>query len=144
MHPENIEAYIQQKLRELDKKKDMQDVLYKGKLSFGIDSTTYGHLPGWQQLAKQKKRLVKLFWLNAILLSLMATVMAGHFFEGTIADWWKDAIRLLIKTGFILIIPVAGMYFNLFATFRQTEREVRKLIYQDMLAQLEREKEAVA
>ena len=140
---ENTEDYIRQKLSELATEKDMQDVVYKRRLSFGMDTATYSRLPGWQMLVNQKKRLVKLFWLNAIILSVMATFIAGDFFEGAAAAWWKDAIRLGLRSGIVLIFSVSVMYFSLFTDFRRTEREVRKLIYQDILFRLEKEKELV-
>ncbi|MDB5206903.1 MAG: hypothetical protein JWR72_1978 [Flavisolibacter sp.] len=70
MREGNLEAYIQKKLSELGKKKEMEEFIYKGKLSFGIDSTTYYRLPAWQNLTKQKKEMVKMIWINAFLLHL--------------------------------------------------------------------------
>jgi hypothetical protein len=143
MDADKLENYIGQKLAELDQQKDMQDVIHKGKLSFGMDSSAYSQLPVWQGLVKQKKLLVKLFWLDAVFLSLMAAFFAGNFFEGAINMWWKEILRLLINAAIVFVFAVAGMYFSLFTKFRKTEREVRKLIYQDILAQLKKSKEAV-
>ncbi len=39
MHTEELERYISKSLDDLDKQKDMQELIRKGKLSFGIDST---------------------------------------------------------------------------------------------------------
>ena len=138
VYEENLEAYIHKKLLELDKQKDMQDVIYKGRLSFGIDSTTYDHLPAWSSLVKEKKQLVRLFWLNAAFLSFITVFIAGDFFELPLINWWKDFVRLTLVAGFVMIVAVIGMYFSLFTKFRQTEREVRKLIYQDILFQLKK------
>ncbi|MBC7863497.1 MAG: hypothetical protein IAF38_11010 [Bacteroidia bacterium] len=143
-HEENLEAYIQKKLAELEKQKDMQDVIYKGKLSFGIDSTTYDHLPAWNGLVKEKKQLVRLFWANAAFLSFMTVFIAGDFFEIPLINLWRDIIRLMLMAGFVMIVAVMGMYFSLFTKFRQTEREVRKLIYQDILFQLKKEEKIAA
>jgi hypothetical protein len=139
MNREEIAAYIENKLVELDTQKDMHDTIYKGKLSFGIDSTTYSHLPAWNDLVKQKKQIVKLFWIDAFFTSFMAVLIAGNFFEAEIANWWKDLIRLILVAGIVMIFCVIGTYFSLFVKFRQTEREVRKLIYQDILFQLKKE-----
>lgn len=141
---ENVEAYIRQKLSELDKQKDMQDVVQKGKLSFGIDSATYSHLPAWYGLVKQKKQLIKMFWFGGLFLSVMATLIGGNFFEGMAVPWWKDAIRLAANAGIVFLFAVTGMCFSLFTLFRKTEREVRKLIYQDLLYQLKKENGVVA
>lgn len=139
MREEQLEIYIKHKLAELDKQKDMQDVIYKGKLSFGIDSTNYSHLPAWNNLVKQKKQLAKLFWVDAFFTSFMAVLIAGNFFEAEIANWWKDLIRLMLVAGIVMIFSVIGTYFSLFVKVRQTEREVRKLIYQDILFKLKGE-----
>lgn len=143
MHGEPLEIYIQKKLAELDKQKDMQDVIYKGKLSFGIDSTTYAHLPSWQNLVKQKKQMVKMVWTNAFFVALTTVAVVGNFFTKFEQNWIKALLGLVLLSGMITLFYVIGSFYSLFYQFRQTEREVRKLIYQDILFQLKKvEKES--
>ena len=144
MREENLEGYLQKKLAELDKQKDMQDIILKGKLSFGIDSTTFGHLPAWQDLVKKKKRLVKMVWLNALFTSLMVVFISGDFFTMQITDWWKDAIKLILTAVIVMLFYVISSFYSMFYEFRKTESEVRKLIYQDILFRLKKEEKLAA
>jgi hypothetical protein len=142
MTREKLEFYIRQKLEDLDKQKDMQDVINKGKLSFGIDSTTYSHLPAWPALVRESKQLKKLFWVEVFFIAFMTLLMGGNYFENGV--WWKDLIRLIISAGIAMIFGVAVYYFSFFVRVRRTEREVRKLIYQDILFQLNKEGKEIA
>ncbi|WP_121354066.1 hypothetical protein [Flavisolibacter nicotianae] len=63
MQEEKLSAYIRKRLAELDSQKDLKEIVYKGRLSFGVDSTVFGHLPAWKALVKQKKHLVKWIWI---------------------------------------------------------------------------------
>ena len=139
MPGERIEAYINKRLAELDKQKDMQDLTLKGKLSFGIDSVSYGHLPGWSTLVKQKKHMVKMVWLNAFFLSLIVVSIVGDYFDKYGQNWLKAVLVILAVTAIVMIVYVMAFFYNMFYHFRQTEREVRKLIYQDILQQLKKE-----
>ena len=139
MPEERIEAYINKRLAELDKQKDMQDLTLKGKLSFGIDSTSYSHLPGWDALVKQKRHMVKMVWLNAFFLSLIVVSIVGDYFDKYGQNWLKAVLVILAVTAIVMIVYVMAFFCNIFYHFRQTEREVRKLIYQDILSQLKKE-----
>lgn len=112
----------------------MQDVTYKGKVSFGIDSTTYSHLPAWSDLVRQKKQLVRILWLDAYFTSLMAVAIASNYFEKY--NWWQASLFIIAIAGVVMLFSTIISYFSLFVKFRQTEREIRKLIYQDILFQL--------
>ena len=50
---QHLETYLHQKLAELDAKKDMEEITSKGKISFGLSSEDYGHLPSWNNLVKK-------------------------------------------------------------------------------------------
>src|SRR4051812_44494279 len=67
----DLKNYIHSKLVELEKEKDMQDTVLKGRLSFGVDAATYGRLPAWPDLIRKKKQLVRWVWINAFLSSLL-------------------------------------------------------------------------
>lgn len=137
----NIENYINGKLAELEKGKDLQDALSNGRLSFGIDSDTYGHLPAWQGLVAQKKKLRRWIWLDAFLLSVTVVVMTKDVFEMFAKSWLTALLAILTLSAMIMLFFVVGAYYSLFIRFRRAEREVRKLIYQDILHQLKKEKE---
>jgi hypothetical protein len=57
-------------------------------------------------------------------------------------NWIKALAYWLLMSGVIMLFYVFSSYYSLFFQFRQTEREVRKLIYQDILFQLAKEKQA--
>lgn len=58
METERLQQYIQQKLQELEKGKDLNELNSQGKISFGVSSKDFGHLPSWKELIKKKKKLV--------------------------------------------------------------------------------------
>lgn len=139
MPQDRIEAYIHQRLAELDKQKDMQEVILKGKFSFGVDANHYGSLPGWSELVKQKKHMVKMVWINAIFLSLIIVGFVGDFLDRFSENWLKALVSMLFLSALVMVFYVMAFFYNIFYHFRQTEREVRKLIYQDILSQLKKE-----
>lgn len=143
MSGERIEDYIHQRLAELDEQKDMKEVTLKGKFSFGMDSTRYGHLPGWSALVNQKTHMVKMVWLNAFFLSLIVVSIVGDYFEKYGQNWLKALLVMLSITGLIMVVYVMAFFYNIFYHFRQTEREVRKLLYQDILSQLKKEEKEI-
>lgn len=144
MEEERIKEYIRQRLVELDKQKDMQEVINRGKFSFGVDSATYGHLPAWKDLVKKKKRLVKLIWVDAFLVSFTIIFITGDYANQFSQNWLTALLKLSLLAGGIVLFYVITAFFTLFLKFRQTEREVRKLIYQDLLFQLTKEEKKAA
>jgi hypothetical protein len=76
----DLQINIQHKLDELEKAKDMDDIRLRGKLSVGISSKEYGHLPAWNNLVKKKK------FLDAFFLSLMVVTITG--------DIWDNLIKI--------------------------------------------------
>ena len=144
MCEERIEAYIRQRMEQLEKGKDLQEVVYKGRFSFGIDEPTYGKLPGWKDLVQQKKRLVRTTWINAAFLALMVTAIAGDFIEKFSENWLKALLSLVFVSALIMLFYIVSAFHNQFFEFRKTERLVRKLIYQDILAELKKEEKEIA
>jgi hypothetical protein len=65
--------------------------------------------------------------------------VAGDFFSKWDEHWWKTILGWLLLSAAMMLLYVIVAYYSLFYQFRQTEREVRKLIYQDILFQLKRE-----
>ncbi|HET7897650.1 MAG TPA: hypothetical protein VFL47_08270 [Flavisolibacter sp.] len=141
MQQKQLETYIKKQLAELDKQKDLKDMIQKGRFSFGVDSTVYGHLPAWKNLVKQKKHLVKWIWMDAFLVSVTVVFTAGDYWEKFSQNWMKAAAALVALSACIMLFYVVSAFYTLFYNFRKTEREVRKLIYQDILFQLEKEKQ---
>lgn len=138
-----LEQYLQQRLTELDKEADLKEITTKGKLSFGIDSTTYAHLPAWKNLVQQKKKLVRWIWVDAFFLSLTVVFIASDYADKFSANWLKAALSLFFISGMVLLFFVVTAYYSLFYRFRKTEREVRKLIYQDILYRLQNSQKEV-
>ena len=81
MCEEGLTAYIHQRLDELDKQTDMNEVTNKGRLSFGIEVARYQELPAWQTLLKEKSRMVKMMWITTFFDSLLIVAVVGDFFE---------------------------------------------------------------
>ncbi|HEU4903417.1 MAG TPA: hypothetical protein VFT06_11515 [Flavisolibacter sp.] len=143
MQEEKLSAYIRKRLAELDSQKDLQEIVYKGRLSFGVDSTVFGHLPAWKALVKQKKHLVKWIWIDAFLVSVTIIFVTGDYYEKFAQNWLKATTALVLLSGCIMLFYVITAFYTLFYKFRKTEREIRKLIYQDILFQVEKEKTSV-
>ena len=137
----HLESYILQRLTELGKEKDMQEVTLKGKLSFGIDSTTYSHLPNWKNLVEKKNHLVKWLWLNAAFLSFIVTAIVSDTFS---SFQWISILKWIGVSVTVLFFVVIFFFYALFFQFRRTEREVRRLIYEDILHQLKKEEKEAA
>lgn len=138
-----LENHIQKKLADLDRQQDMQDAVHKGRFSFGLDQRTYGHLPAWNDVVQQRKKMIRVAWGLAFFVSLAVTGMASGFGERFSGNWVKTILLLFVVSAAATIFYVMGSFYSLFIEFRKTEREVRKLIYQDILFQLKREKDAV-
>lgn len=139
MELEKLENHINRKLASLEKGKDMEELTVKGRLSFGIDSREYGHLPAWDTLLKKKKQLRKMIWLNAVFVSMMAVAIVGDVGPKLEQNWLKGIAYFLFATGLIMFLNVIWSYYSLFFHFRQVEREIRKLIYQDILSEIKSE-----
>jgi hypothetical protein len=134
-----IEDYIYQRIAELESQKDMQEVTAKGRLSFGVDAARYGRLPAWDDLVKRKKQMVKMVWINAAFVSLTLVGMSNDYFENFGQNWLKALATWLTVSALMMLIYVVWSFYSVFYQFRMTEREVRKLIYQDILHQLKKE-----
>lgn len=139
MEKNDLKNYLEQRLQELEKKKDMEDVTYKGKFSFGLPSKDYAHLPAWNSLKKQKSIMVRLVWIEGVFLSLTVVGMTSDIWDKFSENWWKALLAYILLSFVVLIFFILLTYFNLFTQFRQTEREIRKLIYQDILHKMEKE-----
>ena len=138
-----IEQYIDSRLTELDQQKDLDTIWQKERFSFGMDSKKFSHLPAWKNLVAKKKQLISLTWLNAFVLSLTVIAISTEIWNKFQVNWIKALVYWLLMSGVIMLFYVFSSYYSLFFQFRQTEREVRKLIYQDILYQLAKEKQAI-
>ena len=136
---EGLKACLRTRLEALEKGEDLRDMQWNGKMSFGMDSRAYAHLPGWAELVKQKKKMVRSTWIGAFFLSLLITMFTedtiGNIFDHPlkgIAGWVLNAV------GITVLYTLSAFLFP-FYRFRQTERAVRRVIYQDLLHQIEKE-----
>ena len=137
MNNRELKAYLYYKLEELYQQKDMSEPLLNGKFSFGVDSGNYGHLPAWKTLVQKKKNLVRGIWVQAFLLSLIVVAITTDIWNKFELNWVKALTGWLLLAAFIMLLYVIQFYYSLFISFRNTEREVRKLIYQDLLLKLD-------
>ena len=136
----DIELYVKQKLAELEREKDMTDAIQRGRFSFGIDSRLYSYLPSWKQLVKKKKNLIRWIWIDAFLFSILGVGVFSGLWDSFDQNAIGTVIRWIFLSAFAMLLYVINSYHMLFIKFRETEREVRKLIYQDLLHQLKSEK----
>ncbi len=139
MEREKLVQHINSRLTALEKGKDMEELTVKGKLSFGIDSREYGHLPAWDTVLKRKKQLKRMIWMNAFFVSMMTVAIVGDIVTKFEQNWLKGFAYLIFTTAIIMFLNVIWSYYSLFFHFRQVEREIRKLIYEDILSELKTE-----
>jgi hypothetical protein len=132
----DLQAYIKSKLEELNQQKDLTEVTLNGKFSFGIESKKYSHLPAWKDLIRKKKSLVKWVWINSFVLSFFIIAATSNLWEGFAENWAKALISWIVISAFVTLFYVITSFYTIFLKFREAEREVRKLIYQDILERL--------
>lgn len=135
-----IEQYIDGKLAELDQQKELDTIWQKERFSFGMEAKKFAHLPAWKNLVAKKKQLISWTWLNAFFLSFMVVAISTEIWDKFQINWIKALVYWLLLSGIIMLFYVFSSFYSLFFRFRQTESEVRKLIYQDILYQLAKEK----
>ena len=139
MTNDQLKVYVKGKLADLEKERDMAEVANKGRLSFGLNSKDYKDLPSWQNLLRSKKSLVRVFWTSCFLISFIIVGIASNVVDGISVNWIKAIVTWISTSLFATLVYVFGFYFSLFYRVRKTEHEVRKLIYEDILARIEKE-----
>ena len=140
----SLEQYLEQKIADIDRQKDLVSSVSKGRFSFDMDETTYGHLPAWKTLIKEKKNLVKWIWIDSVFVSLIVVFFAGDYWEKFEQNWWKATIALLVISAIVMFLYIITAFYNLFVKFRMVDRQARKLIYLDILYRLQQEKETIS
>jgi hypothetical protein len=136
-----LKEHILQKLRELDKQVDMQDAIWKGRISFGMDARKYAHLPAWNELVRKKKRLIRWTWICAYVLSLILVFYSEDVMHNFSVNWLKTIVTWLVVSAVVMLFYVIQYNYTIFLQVRDTENEARKLIYQDILDQIENEQD---
>lgn len=140
MHNDQLKMYIEEKLADLNREKDMTEVVHKGRLSFGLSEKDYKHLPSWKELVRSKKKLIRVFWSGCFLISFAVVGLASNVAD-RLTHNWIEAVMVWIATSlFAMMLYVMAFNFSLFYQARKTEHEVRKLIYEDILNKMEKEK----
>jgi hypothetical protein len=139
-----LEQYLEQKIADIDRQKDLASSISRGRFSFDMDQTTYGHLPAWTSLVKEKKNLMKWIWLDAVFLSVFIVFLAGDYWERFETSGWKALVTMLAVSGLTMFLYIMLAYYNLFIKFRMVDRQARKLLYQDILYRLQQEKETIS
>jgi len=100
-------------------------------------------LPAWKDLIQKKKSLVLWIWIDAFILSLFIVAITNDLWNKFDQNWIKALIQWIVISAVIMVFYVITGYYTLFFKFRQTEREVRKLVYQDILYRLSKEENIV-
>ncbi|MGZ5192255.1 MAG: hypothetical protein ACXWCZ_14695 [Flavisolibacter sp.] len=118
----------------------MNGILYKSQFQSVINSKSYKHFPSWKGLQEKKKNIIRWIWIDAILLSILTTGMITEVWEKFEQNWFATVFTWLFLSAAAMLLYVISTYHTIYLKFRQTEHEVRKLIFQDLLLQLRREK----
>jgi hypothetical protein len=114
MTTDELKPYIEAKLAALKKEKDMNEVVNEGKLSFGLHPKDYKHLPSWNDLVRNKKKLVRVFWVNCFLVSFLIVGFSYSFGNNMEQNWVKSIIVVVGYSLGVTLLYVLGFYFSLF------------------------------
>lgn len=76
-------------------------------------------------------------WVNAFSVSAIAVLIIGDFADKFEKSWLLAIAYFIVVTAAIMFFDVIWSFYSVFYHFRQTEREIRKLIYQDLLQRME-------
>ncbi|HWJ89860.1 MAG TPA: hypothetical protein VNR87_02045 [Flavisolibacter sp.] len=140
----SLKEHIREKLRELDNPAKMQDAIWKDRISFGMESAKYAHLPAWKELVRKKKKLVRSTWINAYIVSLIIVFYSQDVVHNFSAHWVKTLVSWMVVSAIVMLFYVISYYYNIFFQVRDAETEARKLIYQDLLDQIKKVQTAEA
>lgn len=78
-------------------------------------------------------------WVGSVVLSFCVVGMIHSFDENFGENWFRTIVSWVAVSLFVMFFYVIWSYYSLFFHFRQAEREVRKLIYEDILHNLKKE-----
>lgn len=137
MDSELFKDYIRKKISEVDENRDIKEYTRRGRFNFGMNQHQYGHLPSWNFFAADKKKLVKLIWLQAFLSALTAFAFSENWDQ----EWWKVIIKMLIGATFFTLFFNITSYFSIAFEVNKVQKQVQKLLYEDLLYQLDKEQQ---
>ena len=118
----------------------MKHDVYNNKFQLLTESKSTSHLPSRKILQLKKKNIIRWIWINAILLSLLIACMITEVWEKLDQNRFATLFTWLLLSALATLLYVFSAYQSIYLKFRQTKREVRKLIFQDLLLQLKKEK----
>lgn len=127
------------KLSELAEIKSMDDYLNNNHLQHEAECQ-YKNLPSWKGLQKKKNNIVRWLIIDIVLLSVLTAGMIIEVWEIFGQNWFATVFTWLFLSASALLLYVISSYHAIYLKFRQTKREVRKIIFQDLLLQLKKEK----
>lgn len=133
----DLKNYIQQQISELDKNRDEQEYVRSGRFSFGLIKQQYEGLPSWESFVKAKKRLVRLIWLEAFFTMLMAAIFFTDAWDKFEQNWVKALVTLLAVTVLTTLFYSVSMFFSIAFEVNRVNKQVRRLIYEDLLRKME-------
>ncbi len=141
MRTDELKNYIGKKITEIEEHRDVTEYTKRGRFNFGIVQQQYGHLPSWALFVQGKKKLVRLIWIQAFFSALMAFAFADNWDH----EWWKIIIKMLIGALLFTLFFNIHAYFFIAFEVNRVQKKVQRLLYEDLLHQLEQnEKTEVA
>jgi hypothetical protein len=141
MEAHELENYLREKLTELGKNLDQKEYVLRGKLNFGINKAHYSHLPSWNEFIKSKRRLLRVIWVEAFTTVFLVATFLPSFWDTRDQEWWKVAIITLAITFFLGGFLVSISFFATAFEVNRVQKNVRRLIYEDILYKIQQNKE---
>ena len=118
----------------------MKHDVYNKNFQFLTESKSISHLTSRKILQLKKKNIIRWIWINAILLSLLIIGMITEVWEKPDQKRFATLFTWLFLSALATLLYIFSAYHYIFLKFRQSKREVRKLIFQDLLLQLKKDK----
>ena len=138
MDTQELKTYMQGRMAELDKNLDEQEFWLRGRFNFGMNKQQYQHLPSWNAFVKDKKRLVRLIWAEAFLTVGMVYAFVPGGWE-LYQSKWKTLLVILAVILFLGLFLALTSYFITAFEVNRVQKQVKRLIYEDLLHQIEQE-----
>ena len=82
--------------------------------------------------------MMKMAWYMGIIDALFIVFFISDIWQKIEENWIRGIAIWLSFSAIVLFLHFVWTYQSMFIQFRQTEREVRKLIYEDLLHEMEK------
>ena len=119
----------------------MNNAVYEDHLQFVMESESYKQFPSWKPLQQKKKNIIRWIWIDIVLLSILSAGMVTEVWEKLEQKWFASVFTWLFLCATAMLLYVISAYHTIHLKFRQTKREVRKLIFRELLLELKKGKQ---